>query len=220
MRIDTLAMALDGEPAHELDTLVSMLESAVNRLRTLIIALNPPDLSDGLGPALLGLAQGIFIGTDTEVHLVGLQHVALSTATKGTVYRIFREALVNVRKHAQASSVEIRLEHEQDHVRASLIDDGVGADSFDSGPGHLGMTTMRARAHAEGGRLTVAGSRGEGTRVTLVLPKKQADDHPGGMRSVEPPRRAAEAADAPRTVRPASDHGFDAAIGLASEVGP
>lgn len=220
MRIDTLAMALDGESAQELDSLVTMLESAVDRLRTLIIALNPPDLSDGLGRALLGLAQGIFIGTDTRVRAVGLQHVALSTATKGTVYRIFREALVNVRKHAHASEVEIRLEHEQDHVRATLTDDGVGADSFDSGPGHLGMTTMRARAHAEGGRLTVTGSRGEGTRVTLVLPKKQVDEHPGGMTTSVPERRSAgEGADDSPAVGLEGDRG-GAAVGLPAEVGP
>lgn len=220
MRIDTLAMSLDGKPAEELDTLVTMLESAVNRLRTLIIALNPPDLSAGLGPALLGLAQGIFIGTATQVHSVGLQHVELSTATKGTVYRIFREALVNVRKHAHAAHVEIRLEHDHDHVRATLTDDGVGAESFDSGPGHLGMTTMRARAQAEGGRLSVTGSRGEGTRVTLVLPRKQADDHPDGVRPgapAYPPLRSAGGGAPPD--RPAGDRGADAPAGSPAEAG-
>lgn len=175
MRIDTLAMSMSGEAGAELERLVDMLESAVDRLRTLIVALNPPDLSEGLGPALLNLARGIFTGTRTRVTFEGLQHASLSIATKGTVYRIFREALVNARKHADAGEVTLRVEDAADLVRVSLSDDGVGADSFDSAPGHLGMITMRARAHAEGGELSVSGSRGEGTHVVLVLPKRRAD---------------------------------------------
>lgn len=175
MRIDTLAMSLSGEAGAELERLVDMLESAVDRLRTLIVALNPPDLSEGLGPALLNLARGIFTGTRTRVTFEGPDHVGLSIGAKGTVYRIFREALVNARKHADADEVTLRVEDSADSVRVSLSDDGVGADSFDSAPGHLGMTTMRARANAEGGELTVSGSRGEGTHVVLVLPRRRAD---------------------------------------------
>lgn len=179
MRIDTLAMTVPGEVGVELERLVDMLESAVGRLRTLIVALNPPDLSEGLGPALLGLARGIFTGTSTQVRLEGQAHVGLSTATKGAVYRIFREALVNARKHARASEVTLRIEDAGDVVRVSLVDDGIGSDSFDSAPGHLGMVTMRARANAEGGYLSVTGTRGEGTHVVLVLPKRTAGDPPG-----------------------------------------
>jgi signal transduction histidine kinase len=65
-----------------------------------------------------------------------------------------------------------------------LSDDGVGADSFDAGPGHLGMMTMRARAAAEGGVLSVQSTPGHGTTLTLTLtadaPAPPAD--PGGSR--------------------------------------
>jgi signal transduction histidine kinase len=52
----------------------------------------------------------------------------------------------------------------------SLTDDGVGSASLDAGAGHLGMTTMRARADAEGGQLHIESVPGLGTVVTLTLP--------------------------------------------------
>jgi CheY-like chemotaxis protein len=86
------------------------------------------------------------------------------------VYRIFREALGNVRKHARASKATLRLEHRDGLIVISLTDDGVGSASLDAGTGHLGMATMRARADAEGGKLHIESVPGLGTIVTLTLP--------------------------------------------------
>ena len=146
------------------------LETSVQRLRTLIIALTPPDLRGGLRAALDTLAQGIFIGTDTHISTSGPAHVPWTPLRKGNAHRILREALVNVRKHAQAKHVKIELEQTDTMVLARIVDDGVGSTSFDAGPGHLGMVTMRARAAAEGGRLDIESLPGQGTTVTLGLP--------------------------------------------------
>jgi PAS domain S-box-containing protein len=169
MRLELLGMR-SGEPDVLVDELIETLEAAVARLRTLITALTPPDLTDGLGPALRRLAHGIFTGTPTAVHCVGPDHVTLSTARKQTAYRILREALVNARKHARARNVDLALARDGSSVVITVTDDGVGADSVESSPGHLGMITMRARAAAEGCSLTVRSAPGRGTRVTLVVP--------------------------------------------------
>ena len=142
----------------------------MQRLRTLIIALTPPDLDGGLRAALTMLAEGIFTGTDTQIGTAGPVHVALTPLRKGNAHRILREALVNVRKHAHAKHVTIELEQTNKLVVARIIDDGVGAIKFDAGPGHLGMVTMRARARAEGGRLEVDSTPGMGTTLTLSMP--------------------------------------------------
>jgi signal transduction histidine kinase len=55
-------------------------------------------------------------------------------------------------------------------VVARLTDDGVGATTFEAGPGHLGMATMRARADAEGAILEVTCTPEVGTTVVLTLP--------------------------------------------------
>lgn len=183
MRLEILAMK-SGAFATEIAELVDLLEASVGRLRTLITALSPPDLAGGLGPALRRLAEGIFIGTPTRIRTDATDLPALGAAATDAAFRIFREALVNARKHAQARAIELTLRQEGSRVVISLRDDGVGTDSFDAGPGHLGMMTMRARAATEGGLLTVRSRPGEGTTVTLTMsngaPAPPASD--GGTR--------------------------------------
>jgi signal transduction histidine kinase len=154
--------------------IAGMLESCVDQLRTLMVTLTPPDLSSGLGPALKRLAAGIFLGTDVSVHVRGADHVHLASDTKDTIYRILREALINARKHAHATSVTIDLTEDDEAVTLRLTDDGVGmvalAPDSRGAFGHLGMSSMRARAAAADARLTITGGVGTGTEVELVVP--------------------------------------------------
>lgn len=170
MRMENFSILGAPLDMPEVASLVDTLETSVQRLRTLIIALTPPDLRGGLRAALDTLAQGIFIGTGTQITTSGPAHVALTPLRKGNAHRILREALVNARKHAQAQHVSIELEQTDTMVVARIIDDGVGSTVFDAGPGHLGMVTMRARAGAEGGRLDIESTPGKGTTISLSLP--------------------------------------------------
>ena len=177
LRVDSLGRRLSTADGQELQRAASMLESAVDKLRNLIvIALTPPDLTEGLGFALRDLADGIFSGS-TSFDLVGESHVNLTDAAKGTAYRVFREALINVRQHARSKHVTLKLAESNGMVDMMLIDDGVGSETLDAGRGHLGIATMRARADAEGGTLRIDSTPGVGTTVTLSLPAKN-----GGLR--------------------------------------
>jgi len=170
MRLDS--SSIDHEPIDEaeMEGLIVTLETSIQRLRTLITALTPPDLSKGLGMALRELAEGIFLGTTTQITVLGEAHVNLTPLGKGNAHRILREAMVNARKHARAGHVVLELTECDNTVIARLSDDGAGATSLDAGPGHLGMVTMRARAEADGGRLDVTSVPGAGTTVVLTLP--------------------------------------------------
>ena len=55
-------------------------------------------------------------------------------------------------------------------VVLTLTDDGAGTDSQESGPGHPGIATVRARAQADGAELTIDSRPGAGTRVSLRIP--------------------------------------------------
>lgn len=173
LRIDFLRLGMAGEQGAELDQVGSLLETSVERLRKLIVAITPPELSAGLGVALRNLAEGIFIGTTSVVTFVGGDHASLDPPVKATAYRIMREALVNARKHAQAKNVTLRLEEHDGTVILSLTDDGVGAESLKAGPGHFGLATMRARANAEGARFHIDSTPGLGTTVVLTMPMRQ-----------------------------------------------
>ena len=183
MRIDRLAV--DSTDAAELEEISVLLETSIERLRRLIVALAPPDLADGLGSALQILAAGIFVGTSTQFHITGPMHVHIRVPAKETVYRIFREALVNARKHANAANVTLNLDEHDMVIVLTLTDDGDGSASLDAGPGHLGMATMRVRASSEGGQLRVVSSPGRGTTVQLTMPALPGTVNPPGGRAVE-----------------------------------
>jgi signal transduction histidine kinase/PAS domain-containing protein len=177
LRIDLLSARSirDGGDSAELDQIATLLETSVDRLRRLIVALMPPDLVDGLGVALRDLAGGIFVGTTTVFHTIGRMHLPITVQAKEAAFRIMREALVNARKHAHAGNVTLRMNHSDAVCVLTLTDDGDGCASMDTVPGHLGMATMRARANAEGGRLRFDSIPGQGTVVELSLPMVMAD---------------------------------------------
>lgn len=170
MRLDALSGNLAAGPA-ETEQVVEILVDAVGKLRTLITALTPPELADGLGVALRRLAEAVFVvNPDVTVTVTGHDHVSLSSGRKLNVCRILREGLVNARKHARATHIWLSLQEADGRVIATLRDDGVGATDLDPRPGHLGMATMHGRAKAEDGELEVTTAPGEGTTLVLTVP--------------------------------------------------
>ncbi|KAA9150804.1 sensor histidine kinase [Amycolatopsis acidicola] len=92
----------------------------------------------------------------------------LAADTRLTVYRVAQEALTNVRKHAEARQVELRLGYRPDQVVLTVEDFGTPARREDTGQGY-GVTGMRERAELAGGTLA-AEPTGAGFRVTLRVP--------------------------------------------------
>jgi len=90
------------------------------------------------------------------------------------LYRIAQEALVNVRKHARASEVEIALEDGDDGYTLQVKDDGVGFEpsaSSDPSLGHIGLTSMRERASLAGGWFRIESTSGAGTIAEAWIPR-------------------------------------------------
>lgn len=111
------------------------------------------------------------IQTNMQVEfLSSLQGIPpLSPLAEVQLVRIIQEALANVRKHARATHVQIRLSECNHSIRVSVIDDGVGFKP-DNLKNHFGLQTMRERAESIHGMLTVNSELGVGTQVELVLP--------------------------------------------------
>lgn len=87
--------------------------------------------------------------------------------------RIIQEALTNVRKHAGATSAEVRLQVADDWVEARIIDDGAGFEPASLAPRdapRFGLSTMRERAESVGGSLEIVTRPGEGTQVIARVP--------------------------------------------------
>ena len=83
--------------------------------------------------------------------------------------RVLQEALVNARRHSGARRVEVILSRRRHVVRAEVVDDGRGFDPASVGEG-VGVSGMRERASALGGRLKIESSPGKGTSVRVEVP--------------------------------------------------
>jgi PAS domain S-box-containing protein len=90
---------------------------------------------------------------------------------RAALFRIGREALMNVVRHASASHVQVQLTRSEGGVQLSVTDDGVGFEGDRSPEGHLGLTSMRSRAEQVGGRFVLESGSGKGTRIEVWLPE-------------------------------------------------
>lgn len=89
------------------------------------------------------------------------------------VLRIAHEALHNAVRHAAAQHVVVRLDGRGPTLKVEVTDDGAGFDPADPElrSHHLGLTSMEERARELGGTLELSSARGEGTRVSLEVPR-------------------------------------------------
>lgn len=97
----------------------------------------------------------------------------LSARVEMGLYRIAEEALTNVRRHATASRVQVKLVPRADEVCLTIQDNGAGFDQescpFDRAVG-FGLTAIRERAKLLKGTLDLQSKPGEGTTIRVTLP--------------------------------------------------
>ena len=171
MRTELLRIGSLPADASALGALADLLGTSIARLRRLVGDVSEGPVEPHLAVALRRAADELFGGTPTAVAVEAPDWVDLSPSAVRTLHKVVGEALTNVRKHAQASSVLVRVVVEREHVVALVRDDGVGAPTLVGAPGHVGLAAMRSRTLASGGELEVTSTPGSGTSVRLVLPR-------------------------------------------------
>lgn len=164
----------DPEMVRQLEKLEGEAHDAIIRLRRLMFDLYPTDLDrQGLMGTLRHTAattlqpDGIECGIDDRLTR------DLPDEVRMAAYRIAREALTNVRKHARAHRVDVLAETDPTGLLLRITDDGVGfvPEETEAGPpGHLGLVSMRERAELVGGRCLISSAPGAGTTVELRVP--------------------------------------------------
>jgi signal transduction histidine kinase len=171
----TAAAQLGTDPAAARERLALIEEVARENLaeaRAMVAAFSPVPLEDAtLVEALSRLAErfGRETGMSTRVDTAALEGVpALSRNDEVVLLRGAQEALSNVRRHAGASAVVLRLSTVGGAVSVHVEDDGVGFDPS-AANGH-GLAGLRSRVAEVGGELDVVSAPGEGTRVTVRVP--------------------------------------------------
>ena len=160
-----LGSDLDPELDEVLADAVDELRLAVGELRELARGVHPAILTEeGLAAALESLADR----TPIPVEIVAAPAGRLPSEIEGAAYFVACEALANVVKHADATSVTISAARRNGTLVVEVADDGVGGASLNGGGS--GLRGLSDRVEAHGGRLRIDSPPGGGTRVIGELP--------------------------------------------------
>jgi PAS domain S-box-containing protein len=166
------------ERAHSLLTLI---DHAIVSVQRISMALRPPALDDfGLQEALELAAEEFGKRTKVVWEILSKpQKILLKKEIATEAFRIFQEALTNIGRHALAQKVTVSLHHAGNRFSMEVRDDGRGITEKEMrDPKSIGLTGMRERAYAMGGTLTITGSPGKGTTITLSVPLKERKEGP------------------------------------------
>jgi signal transduction histidine kinase len=118
-------------------------------------------------------AEEVAIRAGAQVEVHAPDGFRLSPAVTEALGRIVREASSNAVRHGKAQTVSLRVERRQKSgLCLTVVDDGAGfRPELDTSATGFGLTSMRERARALGGELTVVSSPGRGTRVEVTVPR-------------------------------------------------
>ena len=153
-----------AELKTELERAANELVEMLEELKELCRGIHPAILSTGgLGPALKGLARRSPVPVRLDVRVPG----RLPDQIEMAAYFVVSEALANVAKHARASTIEVRLQAQDDTLQVLIRDDGIGGADPSLGSGLTGLTD---RVEALGGTIDISSHVGTGTQVLVKLP--------------------------------------------------
>lgn len=111
-------------------------------------------------------AKGIALSFDNQIQ----SHKSLLTMeTRKNAYLIYKEAINNIVKHAQASKVDVTIEVQKGYVSISVIDNGIGFDTQQTTEGNGLYNFVERAAHHEM-HLAVESTIGQGTKILLEIP--------------------------------------------------
>jgi signal transduction histidine kinase len=149
-----------------LGSLKAQMGDALENLRDLARGIYPPLLAaEGLPAALASQARKAAVPVDVQARDIGRYEQEAEAA----IYFCVLEALQNISKYAEASSVLVRLHEEDGRLQFEVRDDGRGFDVATTASG-AGCQNMRDRLEALDGHLEIHSTPGEGTSVTGVVP--------------------------------------------------
>jgi signal transduction histidine kinase len=156
--------AADGDVRELLSDANVELGLALEELRELARGIHPAVLTErGLGPALTSLANRSTIPVEVE----GLPRERLPEKVEAAAYYVVSEALANVAKHADASTVTVRVGRDNGNAVVEVIDDGRGGANPGLGTGLHGLAD---RVESLDGYLRVESPLGAGTTVRAEIP--------------------------------------------------
>ena len=171
LQIEGLAAGIPEELRDQLEELRETARHGAEEVRRIARRLRPDALEElGLHSALAALSSGFERHARVPVTRRLAQDIDVAPEVELVIYRVAQEALTNVARHAEASHVNVELQHDADKTVLVVSDDGRG---LPPGAEHSsnGVRGMRERAMLVNGTLALERNPGGGTVVRLSVPR-------------------------------------------------
>jgi signal transduction histidine kinase len=178
MQLEAAGKLVAAQPEHAAESIAKaeeMARESLAEVRRSVAALR----ASPLDTVALGEAIGELVGT---LHSSGIataftiqgRSQSMPIQLKTALYRVAQEGLTNVRRHANASAVEVTLAYQPEQVTLTIEDNGTGWRGEETGG--FGLLGLRERTALLGGSLE-AGNRPEGGfRLHAAIPKQAQED--------------------------------------------
>ena len=162
----------DSQLKQRLLDVIKNIQKAIDSIRNIAMELRPISIED------LGLFQAIQqhaiqFGKDMKIQVEVENEVPdliIDMDKEIHIFRIFQEALNNVAKHAEATSVHVLITIDGDNLVLCIQDNGKGFDTSTRNSNTLGLTTIQERAKILRGSYNIQSMPGKGTEVKVDIP--------------------------------------------------
>jgi len=186
------AMLLKGQPAlpcetkEKINKISKALQGTITTIRDLSYELRPAGLDQmGLSETISQYCEEFSEKTGLRMDFAsaGMDGLTLNFITEINLYRLVQEGLNNIRKHADASHVTVRLAAAYPSIILRIIDDGRGfdvkerlANAFNEK--RMGLRSMEERVHLLHGRLDIQSRPTQGTKILIIIPQQEKKSDP------------------------------------------
>jgi signal transduction histidine kinase/ligand-binding sensor domain-containing protein len=162
-----------SDAAQPLEMIAAASRELVDSMSDIVWAINPEkDHLRDLSQRMRRFASDVFAAGNIKAALHfpdAAQEIKLGANMRREIFLIFKESVNNMVRHADCTEADITFSCAPDALRLELRDNGQGFDTAQESDGH-GLASMRERAQALNGALTIDSQPGGGTVVTLVVP--------------------------------------------------
>lgn len=174
---------IDKEKAKkELHAFRETVRSGLGDIRKIIYDLRPMSLDDlGLVSSIQKLVSDFANDSGIEVDFkTNISEEEIAPVIEIALFRIIQEALSNIRKHAKAKAVNIRIEYTGSNINLLISDNGVGFDTVAPRKAEVesgyGLISMRERSELLSGKFNISSSASTGTRIVVSVPASMEEE--------------------------------------------
>ncbi len=182
--LNEMAQEHPAQVMQSLDTIVPMVQEAVEEVRTISRNLRPSVLDDlGILATISWFCREVedtYSGISIN-RRINIKEDDVPDRLKTVIFRILQEAVNNITKHSGASVIDLCLEGVNEKIGLTIEDDGIGFDlEKEMAEGRIkdgiGLSSMRERTELSGGLFLIESRKGAGTRVKASWLLREARD--------------------------------------------